>query len=170
MRTNNNLVDFANISTYVASESLVQEAKDKHSDIYLNFAYTDYGGSFLEKVIISYFKEYYPENIVHEKTSFNGENAFIFGKPAKELYKLMKVYNVLGFDDLEDYYTEMEYNMITEEAQQYIDDNGISNDLLDIVYEWIGENSRLEPNFVDYSEIDLNEYLQKIKSKNIRND
>lgn len=170
MRTSNNLVDFASISTYVASESLVQEAKDKHSDIYLNFAYTDYGGSFLEKVIISYFKEYYPENIVHEKTSFNGENAFIFGEPAKELYNLMKVYNVLGFDDLEDYYTEMEYNMITEEAQQYIDDNGISNDLLDIVYEWIGENSRLEPNFVDYSEIDLNEYLQKIKSKNIRND
>lgn len=170
MRTNNNLVDFASISTYVASESLVQEAKDKHSDIYLNFAYTDYGGSFLEKVIISYFKEYYPENIVHEKTSFNGENAFIFGEPAKKLYNLMKVYNVLGFDDLEDYYTEMEYNMITEEAQQYIDDNGISNDLLDIVYEWIGENSRLEPNFVDYSEIDLNEYLQKIKSKNIRND
>jgi len=170
MRTNNNLVDFASISTYVASESLVQKAKDKHSDIYLNFAYTDYGGSFLEKVIISYFKEYYPENIVHEKTSFNGENAFIFGEPAKELYNLMKVYNVLGFDDLEDYYTEMEYNMITEEAQQYIDDNGISNDLLDIVYEWIGENSRLEPNFVDYSEIDLNEFLQKIKSKNIRND
>lgn len=170
MRTNNNLVDFASISTYVASESLVQEAKDKHSDIYLNFAYTDYGGSFLEKVIISYFKEYYPENIVHEKTSWNGENAFIFGEPAKELYNLMKVDNVLGFDDLEDYYTEMEYNMITEGAQQYIDDNGISNDLLDIVYEWIGENSRLEPNFVDYSEIDLNEYLQKIKSKNIRND
>lgn len=170
MRTNNNLVDFASISTYVASESLVQEAKDKHSDIYLNFAYTDYGGSLLDKVIISYFKENYPENIVHEKTSFNGENAFIFGEPAKELYNLMKVYNVLGFDDLEDYYTEMEYNMITEEAQQYIDDNGISNDLLDIVYEWIGENSRLEPNFVDYSEIDLNEYLQKIKSKNIRND
>lgn len=161
MRTNNNLVDFASISTYVGSESLVQEVKDKHSDIYLNFAYNDYGGSFLDKVIISYFKEYYQENIVHEKTSWNGENAFIFGEPAKELYNLMKVDNVLGFDDLEDYYTEMEYNMITEEAQQYIDDNGISNDLLDIVYEWIGENSRLEPNFVDYSEIDLNEYLQK---------
>lgn len=53
MRTNNNLVDFASISTYVGSESLVQEVKDKHSDIYLNFAYTDYGGSFLDKVIIS---------------------------------------------------------------------------------------------------------------------
>ena len=79
MRTNNNLVDFASISIYVGSESLVQEVKDKHSDIYLNFAYTDYGVSFLDKVIISYFKEYYQENIVHEKTSWNGENAFSFG-------------------------------------------------------------------------------------------
>lgn len=50
MRTNNNLVDFASISTYVASESLVQEAKEKHSNIYINFCYTDYGGSFLNKV------------------------------------------------------------------------------------------------------------------------
>lgn len=58
MRTNNNLVDFSKEYTYVASESLVQEAKEKHSNIYLNFAYTDYGGSFLDKVIISYFKEY----------------------------------------------------------------------------------------------------------------
>lgn len=161
MRTNNNLVDFASISTYVGSESLVQEVKDKHSDIYLNFAYTDYGGLFLDKVIISYFKEYYQENIVHEKTSQNGENAFIFGEPAKELYNLMKVDNVLGFDDLEDYYTEMEYNMITEEAQQYIDDNGISNDLLDIVCEWMINNSHVEPNFVDYSEVELNDFLQK---------
>ena len=57
MRTNNNsLVDFSSKQTYVSSESLVQEAQDKHSDIYLNFAYTNYGGSFLDKVIISYFK------------------------------------------------------------------------------------------------------------------
>lgn len=47
MRTNNNkLVDFSNKWTFVGSESLVQEAKDKHSDIYLNFSYTNYGGSF----------------------------------------------------------------------------------------------------------------------------
>lgn len=162
MRTNNNnLVDFSSKQTYVASESLLQEAKDKHSDIYLNFAYTDYGGSFLDKVIISYFKEYYPENIVHERTSWNGENAFIFGEPAKELYDFIKNGYILGFDCLEQYYTEMEYNMITEEAQQYINDNGLDNDLLNIIYGWICNNSRMESNFVDYSEIDLNEFLQK---------
>lgn len=162
MRTKNNyLVDFSNGWTYVASESLVQVAKDKHSDIYLNFAYTDYGGSFLDKVIISYFKEYYPENIVHEKTSWNGENTFIFGEPAKELYDFIKNGYILGFDCLEQYYTEMEYNMITEEAQRYINDNGLSNVLLDIVCEWLVNNSRMEPTFVDYSEVELNEYLQK---------
>lgn len=162
MRTNNNnLVDFSSKQTYVASKSLLQEAKDKHSDIYLNFAYTDYGGSFLDKVIISYFKKYYPENIVHERTSWNGENAFIFGEPAKELYDFIKNGYILGFDCLEQYYTEMEYNMITEEAQQYINDNGLDNDLLNIIYGWICNNSRMESNFVDYSEIDLNEFLQK---------
>lgn len=162
MRTNNNnLVDFSSKQTYVASESLLQEAKDKHSDIYLNFAYTNYGGSFLDKVIISYFKEYYQENIVHEKTSWNGENAFIFGEPAKELYELIIAGNILDFYYLGQYHTEMEYNMITAEAQQYINDNGLSNEQLDIVCEWLVDNSRMESNFVDYSEIDLNEFLQK---------
>lgn len=162
MRTNNNnLVDFSSKQTYVASESLLQEAKDKHSDIYLNFAYTDYGGSFLDKVIISYFKEYYPENIVHEKTSWNGENAFVFGEPAKELYELIITDNILDFDYLGQYYTETRYNIIADTAQQYIKDNGLDNELYDIVCEWLIENSHIEPNFLDYSETDLNEYLQK---------
>lgn len=101
MRTNNNnLVDFSKEYTYVASESLVQEAQDKHSDIYLNFSYTNYGGSFLDKVIISYFKEYYPENIVHERTAWYGENAFVFGEPAKKLYELIIAGNILEFDYL----------------------------------------------------------------------
>lgn len=159
---NNNLVDFSNRCTYVGSESLVQEAQDKHSDIYLNFVYTDYGGLFLDKVIISYFKEYYPENIVHEKTSWNGENAFIFGEPAKELYDFIKTGYILGFDCLEQYYTQMEFDMKMEEAQQYIKDNGLGNELYDIVLEWLIENSRVEFNFVYYSEVELNEYLQKI--------
>lgn len=51
----------------------------------------------------------------------------------------------------------MEYNVITAEAQQY----GLSNNLLDIVCEWLVYNSRMEPTFVDYSEVELNEYLQK---------
>ena len=51
--------------------------------------------------------------------------------------------------------------MITAEAQQYINDNGLDNELYDIVCEWLIENSHIEPNFLDYSEIDLNGFLQK---------
>lgn len=152
-RVNNNLVDFASISIYVGSESLVQEVKDKHSDIYLNFAYTDYGGSFLDKV----------ENIVHEKTSWNGENAFIFGEPAKELYELIIAGNILDFYYLGQYYTETKYNIIADTAQQYINDNGLDNELYDVVCDWLSENSYPEPNYLDYSENDLNDFLQKLK-------
>lgn len=162
MRAKNNyLVDFSKGWTYVGSESLVQEAKSKHSDIYLNFAYTSYGGLFLDKVIISYFKENYPENIVYERTSWKGENAFVFGEPAKKLYELIIAGNILDFYYLGEYYTEMEYNMITAEAQQYIDDNGLGNELYDIVLGWLIDNSRVGPNFVDYSEVELNDFLQK---------
>lgn len=161
MRTNNNnLVDFSKEYTYVASESLVQEAKEKHSNIYLNFCYTDYGGSFLNKVIISYFKEYYPENIVFESTSWNGENAFLFGEPSEALYYFMEDGNLFGFDNLEEYYTEKQCLMIAEATQEYINDNELSNDLYDIVRDWFFENGYLEPNYIDYSEHDLNEYIK----------
>lgn len=163
MRTNNNLVYFSKEYTYVASESLVQEAKEKHSNIYLNFSYTNYGGSFLDKVIISYFKEYYPENIVHERTAWYGENAFVFGKPAKELYELIIAGNILDFYYLGQYYTETKYNIIADTAQQYINDNGLDNELYDIVCDWLSENSYSEPNYLDYSENDLNDFLQKLK-------
>lgn len=164
MRTNNNnLVDFSKEYTYVASESLVQEAKEKHSNIYLNFSYTITEGRFLDKVIISYFKEYYPENIVHERTAWYGENAFVFGKPAKELYELIIAGNILDFYYLGQYYTETKYNIIVDTAQQYINDNGLDNELYDIVCDWLSENSYPEPNYLDYSENDLNDFLQKLK-------
>lgn len=57
--------------------------------------------------------------------------------------------------------TETKYNIIADTVQQYINDNGLDNELYDIVCEWLAENSHIEPNFLDYSETDLNEYLQK---------
>lgn len=144
MRTNNNnLVDFSKEYTYVASESLVQEAKD-------NFSYTNYGGSFLDKVIISYFKEYYPENIVHERTAWYGENAFVFGKPAKELFQQIGNGNILDFDN---YYVKF-YEQVTEEATNFISDYELNNNLHEIICKWLCTNGSPEPNFVDYSDMD----------------
>lgn len=66
---------------------------------------------------------------------------------------------MLYFDDLEQYYTEMEHNIITVEAQRYIEDNRISNELYDTVCEWLINNSNMEPNFLDYSESELNKIM-----------
>lgn len=35
-----------------------------------------------------------------------------------------------------------------------------SNDLYDIVRDWFFDNGYLEPNYIDYSEHDLNEYIK----------
>ena len=67
---------------FYASEDLLNELKEKikENDTIINFAYTDYGGDFFDKVCIKYFSEKYPNNIVKENTSYYGENAFIFGE------------------------------------------------------------------------------------------
>lgn len=103
MRTNNNLVDFASISTYVGSESLVQAVKTR---LFL-------------------------------------------------LYELIIAGNILDFYYLGQYYTETKYNIIADTAQQYINDNGLDNELYDIVCDWLSENSYPEPNY--------NDFLQKLK-------
>ena len=69
----------------------------------------------------------------------------------------------LSLDELGQYYTETKYNIIADTAQQYINDNGLDNELYDIVCDWLSENSYPEPNYLDYSENDLNDFLQKLK-------
>lgn len=103
-----------------ATEFLAMEAKDKNSDYYLNIAYTDYGGDFFDKVVIAYFKEKHPESIVYENTSFNGENAFIFGNVAKEFAEESSRY-LLGFEDMEDFYYSMEAEIVAESAADFYD-------------------------------------------------
>lgn len=95
-----------------------------------------------------------------ESTSWNGENAFLFGEPSEALYYFMEDGNLFGFDNLEEYYTENQCLMIAEATQEYINDNELSNDLYDIVRDWFFENGYLEPNYIDYSEHDLNEYIK----------
>lgn len=100
-----------NISRGYGSDELVELAKSKQSDIYINFAYTDYGGDFFDRVAIAYFKENYPDNIVYESTSWNGENAYIFGEIAKEFKEETDNY-LLGFENMEDYFIEKEQEML----------------------------------------------------------
>jgi hypothetical protein len=91
------------ISTNDLKEELREKMKD--GDDVIHFAYTDYGGDFLDKVAIEYFEENYPKNIVSENTAYSGKNAFVFGTPATEWLEASENY-LLGFDDIESYYYE----------------------------------------------------------------
>lgn len=104
-----NKCDLSDRNTFFASDSLLEEAKGKNSDLYVNFAYNSYGGYFYDNVVIQYMKEHHAENIVLENTSWNGCNAFLFGDVASEFLEESRN-DVLGFEDLEDFYFTKEYN------------------------------------------------------------
>ena len=105
-------IDF-DISRGYGSDELVELAKSKQSDTYINLAYSDYGGSFFDRVVIAYFKENHPDNIVYESTFWNGENAYIFGEIAKEFLEETDEY-LLGFEGIEEYYCEKEQELLDD--------------------------------------------------------
>lgn len=160
-------MDFINVNPEdrrqcYATESLALEAKEKNSDFYLNFAYTDYGGDFFDKVAIAYFKEKHPESIVYESTSFNGENAFIFGNIAKEFTEESSRY-LLGFEDMEDFYYSMEAEIVAVSAADFYAWNeemfiADKEEVISYITQYL-EGCRIEPNYVDYNEDSLKEYL-----------
>ena len=104
----------SNIDDEIATQELKEEVKSKmkKGDAVIHFAFTDYGGDFIDKVAIEYFEENYPKNIVVENTAYFGKNAFVFGKPAEEWIEASEDY-ILGFEDFESFYYEK-----TNEAEQ----------------------------------------------------
>lgn len=104
-----NKCDLSDRNIFYASDSLLEKAKEVGANVYVNLAYTSYGGTFLDNCLIQYFKEFHPESIIFEPTSWNGENAFVFGEIAQTLLDETKN-NVLGFENFEDYFMDKEYD------------------------------------------------------------
>lgn len=100
--------DLSDRATFFASDSLLEEAKEKGANVYINLAYTSYGGTFVDNCLIQYFKQFYPESIIYESTSWNGENVFVFGEIAETFLDETKGY-FLGFENFEDYFFDKEY-------------------------------------------------------------
>jgi len=108
-----------NLKDAYASDDMLEELKSKMKDgePIVAFAYTDYGGDFFDKVAIEYFIENYPNNIVYEHSAYNGKNGVVFGEPAREFLEVSDRY-LLGFDDMEDFYYQME-NEETEDSFEF---------------------------------------------------
>jgi len=123
-------------------EKLGISSNDLGDNVVISFAYTDYGGDFLDKVAIRYFQENYPENTLVENTSYNGENAYVFGEPAKEWIESTEDYP-LGFENIEELYYEMQNESEYESFEYFLDDlqkyDGYVFDK-DEVMSWLMEN------------------------------
>lgn len=109
----------AGIASYELRQDLLNIIKD--DDIIINLAYTDYGGDFLDKVIIAYFKENYSDNSLIESTKWNGENCFIYGEVAKEFIKQSENY-ILGFENIEDFHSTMQYKQEIEDFKYFLNE------------------------------------------------
>jgi hypothetical protein len=131
-----------------ASGSLMEELKEKlgietdslGDNYVISFAYTDYGGDFMDKVAIAYFKENYPDNTLVENAGYNGENAYVFGEPAKEWIETTQDYP-LGFEDIEDFYYEKTSEQENEDFNYFLDEiKGDYSFDKDEALQWLNEN------------------------------
>jgi hypothetical protein len=144
-------------------EKLGISSNDLGDNVVISFAYTDYGGDFLDKVAIRYFQENYPENTLVENTSYFGKNAYVFGEPAKEWIETTEDYP-LGFEDFESYYYEKEYEQQLEDFDYFLDE--ISGDYSfdkNAVLNWLLENRsgyyNITTQGLDFSSSDLTDEL-----------
>ena len=156
------ICDLNNTDTFIASSELVAEAKAKNAKQYVNIAYSNYGGTFLDKVLISFIEKDHPNNIVSENSAWQGKNAFIFGDILPQLIEDTNNY-LLKFETLEEYFCEMEQ----KEYDEYIDmliDEGVINNLRyerDFVKQYLEENANISTTGVEVEDYDLVEAVKE---------
>jgi hypothetical protein len=159
----------------VASSDLKDKLKSKmkEGDEIVAFGYTDYGGSFGDKVAIEYFKKNHPKNIVFENSGYNGQNGIVFGEVAKDFLEETKDYP-LGYEDMESFYFDMQNAQEEKDFKRFLSDiksnsyNKITGHQYTIKKEaldWLLENKSgyysIEPNGIDFSYKELANELEK---------
>ena len=156
------ICDLNNTDTFRASSELVAEAKAKNAKQYVNIAYTDYGGTFFDKVLISFIEKYHPNNIVSENTCWNGKNAFIFGDILQQLIEDTNDY-LLKFETLEEYFYEMEQKEYDDCINMLIDEGVINNEYYerDFARQYLEENAYISTIGVDVNFDDLVEAVKE---------
>ena len=152
--------NLADSSTFIASQELVNKAKEKNAKQYLNVCYSDYGGTFFDKVLISYFKKEHPNNIVVENAGWNGENAFIFGDILDEFLKETNNY-LLGFEFIEDEFTEIQQNEYKLYADDLIKNEIFSENERDLIYNYLEDNAHVDTFGIDVNDDALIEAINE---------
>ena len=156
----------------IASDFLWNDAKER-GGIAVNIAYTNYGGTFMEKTLMKYISERFPEDIIMEDTSWDGMNAFVFGNIADKVWDVAAgnsdIFNL--FDDFEDYFITEESNVMQAESEYIFnaykeqgDLDGLTDSELNIVKDTIRDfldtYGRAETFGADYYSGDLIVYME----------
>jgi len=161
-----------NLTDEYASESLRDEFRKKskikgdnvENHYVIAFAYTDYGGDFFDKVAIAYFEENYPNNIVVENSGYGGQNALVWGTPAEEFIEQTED-SFLGFEDIEEFYFQMENEETYKSFEYYLDDLARDYEFdKEAVMDWLMENKSgyysLRTDGLDFSYSSLTDELE----------
>ena len=152
-------------STFYASDSLIEELKEKmkEGDTVINFAFTDYGGTFFDKVCIEFFAENHSDSIVFENTGWSGQNAFLFGPVADKFLETSENY-ILGFDGLENYYYEKQNETERDSFEYFLSDLSgyeIAENALDALCSEKSGHYSITTQGVDFCSSELIEYCEK---------
>lgn len=150
----------SNRNEYYATDFLIERAKERvgMNERILAVSYTNYGGTFYDKCLIGYIKENYPNNIITEITSYNGENAFVFGDVLE-----LEDFDSNGFTDSEDFEEYMDsatQAQIGEECSNIIGSNPEYANYQNVIKDFLG-NRGVDTSGIVYIERELNEYIEK---------
>ena len=156
----------------IASDFLWNDAKER-GGIAVNIAYTNYGGTFMEKTLMKYISERFPEDIIMEDTSWDGMNAFVFGNIADKVWDVASGKSDISnlFDDFEDYFITEEYNVMQAESESIFNANkeqgnldGLTdaelNMVKDTIRDFLDTYGKVETFGADYCSSDLIVYME----------
>lgn len=130
------------------------KSKVKSGNLVVPVTYNDYYGTTCDKAVIEYFKENFPNNIVSIKTAYDGQFAYIFGDDA---FIHSETSNAIY-----DYRPEMEREIAYQGAERIVNEYNLQldrNELGELV-DFLEEYGNIEPNYVDYSDSKLEEFLR----------
>ena len=135
-------VDLKDKRTFYASNSLLEKVRLLRDETILFLGYTDYGGTFLEKVLISYLMDHHNEDIIYEQTDrWHGYNCFVKGQTAKELFELDSIDNIFHkYEKFEDYYFQKE----KQEEESFFSDFVECNEKIEIDNKELAKGMLLE--------------------------
>ncbi len=150
-------------------DQILELMAEKNSNLVINFSYTDYGGTFFDKVVSKFFQQNKElENEVDylvENTCYFGENFWLINP---ELVSEMDE-NEIEFEGLESYYYQCEAEAVEKDVEYYNDDKNLelSEDERFQLKEFIENNCTFNVQGVEISESSVEEFVENTLNKKI---